>query len=547
MKISLVLSLLMLSFIGAFAQKQPNLVFILTDDQSYELLGCNGNKLVKTPNIDQLAEDGVRFTNAYVTSAICTPSRVSIFLSQYERKHGINFNSGTSVAPEAWAQSYPVLLRQHGYYTGYIGKNHSPVGIGGYSSGLMESSFDYWFAAHRHLGFYPKQRHKENFKGAQHHTQIEIINEGARDFIGNEHRLEGAKHFIDNRPEEQPFCLSICFNLPHDNSTMSMRQLESDSVIYRDLYRDIDIPMPDNYIARGDIQHPKLPKDLLHAEDRQTSYNYVDEPATNKERIIRRMQTVTGIDGLVGDLLKTLKQKKLYKNTIIIFTSDHGLFMGQQGLGGKALCYQEVTRVPMIVYSPFLKKKQRGFVSNELVQTIDIAPTMLSYANVPIPEAFQGKDISGIVDGTKAKVRDFVFTENLWSTPFGNPRCEAIQDKDWKYIRYYKNENASATKLLKIANDYGIKKANLMFKISDAGFVTYRQYIEGPLEGEAPVYEELYNLNNDPEELNNLIGDKKYKAELQRLKEAWEEAIKTARGTGKAKVVREMVEAVQKR
>ncbi len=142
------------------ANKKPNIIFILTDDQQYGLLGCEGNEIVQTPHIDQLAKDGIRFSNAHITSAICTPSRVSILLSQYERKHGVNFNSGTSISDEAWAKSYPVLMREAGYYTGWIGKNHSPVGKGGYESGLMEKSFDYWYAGHGHIKFYPKEVHE---------------------------------------------------------------------------------------------------------------------------------------------------------------------------------------------------------------------------------------------------------------------------------------------------------------------------------------------------------------------------------------------------
>ncbi|MEN0048135.1 MAG: sulfatase-like hydrolase/transferase, partial [Bacteroidota bacterium] len=160
-------------FFTTTAQDRPNFIFILTDDQSYGMMGCTGNEIVQTPNLDQLAKEGVLFDHAYVTSAICTPSRVSILLSQYERKHGVNFNSGTSVAPKAWAESYPVVMRQAGYYTGWIGKNHAPVGKGGYESGLMEKSFDYWYAGHGHLSFYPKDRHKI-FKDAEADTQVEV-------------------------------------------------------------------------------------------------------------------------------------------------------------------------------------------------------------------------------------------------------------------------------------------------------------------------------------------------------------------------------------
>ena len=145
-------------------EQRPNFVFILTDDQRYDYLGCTGNELIQTPEIDKLASEGILFTNAHITSAICTPSRISILLSQFERKHGVNFNSGTSVAEEAWQQSYPVVMRRNGYYTGYIGKNHSPVGEGGYSSGVMEESFDYWYAGHGHLSFLSKKKASRSLK-----------------------------------------------------------------------------------------------------------------------------------------------------------------------------------------------------------------------------------------------------------------------------------------------------------------------------------------------------------------------------------------------
>lgn len=517
---------------------RPNVIFILTDDQQFDLLGCNGNELLKTPQFDKMAEQGVRFTNAHVTSAICTPSRVSMLLSQFERKHGVNFNSGTSVAPEAWEDSYPVVMKENGYYTGYIGKNHSPIGEGGYRSGLMDKSFDYWYAGHGHLSFYPKNRHKI-FKGAKHDTQVEIMNEGVADFLNsNEYRLDGALHFLDSRPEDQPFCLSICFNLPHGASTGTMKQLATDSIIYRELYRNIPIPIKPNYIAKKDIKTPKLPADLLRAEDRQQGYNYVDNVADNKERTIRQMQAMTGIDGLLGKLRADLKEQALDKNTIIIYTSDHGLFMGQQGLGGKSLCYEQCTHVPMIIYNPLDSRKVRGRVVDELVQTIDIAPTILTYAGVKIPKSYQGKNISGIVDASEKKVRDYLFTENLWSTQFGNPRCESVQNMEWKYIRYYKNENLSARVKIKTAKELGINVNTMLYSVHDPDIALYRSFVEGPLNGEKAVYEELYNLKNDPQEMENLINDLDKKQIVENLRLQWKSLIKEARGEGKPKVLR---------
>ncbi|TXF90219.1 sulfatase-like hydrolase/transferase [Neolewinella aurantiaca] len=520
------------------AQSRPNFVFILTDDQSYGYLGCTGNETVQTPNIDRLAKDGILFDNAHVTSAICTPSRISILLSQHERRHNVNFNSGTSVAPEAWANSYPVVMRQAGYYTGWIGKNHAPIGEGGYGSGLMEKSFDYWYAGHGHLGFYPKERHKI-FKNAKVDTQLEIVSEGIDDFLmTNERKLEGALHFLDARPKDQPFLLSINLNLPHGAGTRSMQMRDTDDEIYRTLYRDQDIPLPAYYVAKQDIDQPKLPANLLRAEDRQAGYDYVDSPETNREQLIREYQAMTGIDRLVGNLRAALTKAGLAKNTVLIFTSDHGLFHGEQGLGGKALCYEETTHVPLIIFDPEQPKRKRGKRSIALVQSIDIAPTILTRAGVPLPASFQGEDLGPLLAGKQEAVREYLFTENLWSTKFGNPRCEAVQNKEWKYIRYYRNSTFPASKLISTAKELGINPNLMLYPVHDPGIAVYRDYVESPLRGEQPVYEELYHLAEDPGEIHNLIDAPEHANVLQTLRAAWKREITRARGEGLPLILR---------
>ncbi|MEO0470616.1 MAG: sulfatase-like hydrolase/transferase, partial [Bacteroidota bacterium] len=322
LRFSLLLIIGGFSFLRLTAQKspeeRPNIIFILTDDQSYGYMGCTGNAIVQTPNLDQLAADGTLFTNAHISSAICTPSRVSILTGQFERKHGVNFNSGTSLNQTAWQNTYPMRFRQAGYYTGYVGKNHSPVGKGGYQSKEIEKSFDYWYAGHRHLGFYPKDRH-EIFQHAKNDTQLELLEEGINDFLDdNPHRLEGALHFMDQRPAEKPFILSLCFNLPHGAGTSSMEQRKSDPEIYKSLYRDQEIPLPQNYVAKSAIRVPRLPAEVLKADDRQDIYDYVDQPESLKERYIRQLQAMTGIDQLVGRLRDYLKKNGLSDNTIIV-------------------------------------------------------------------------------------------------------------------------------------------------------------------------------------------------------------------------------------
>ena len=530
------------SFAQTDSKEKPNFIFILTDDHRYDLLGSSGNELVKTPHLDQLAQEGILFENAHVTSAICTPSRISILLSQFERKHSVNFNSGTSVSEEAWNESYPVVMKNNGYYTGYVGKNHAPIGDGGYQSGLMDTSFDYWYAGHGHLSFYPKDRH-EIFAAAKQNTQIEIMDEGVSDFFSNEHKLEGAKHFLNQRPKEQPFCLSIAFNLPHGASTTTMKMLDTDPETYKSLYRDKEIPLPVDYIAKKDINTPKLPPEVLHVDDRQDIYDFVDNETDLKERIIRNMQAVTGIDMLVGNLRATLKQLNLDKNTIVIFTSDHGIFWGENGLGGKALCYEICTKVPMIIHNPMSTENKKGIVTNELVQTIDIAPTMLQYAGINIPNSYQGKPLNDMIEGNNEPIRDYLYTENLWSTHFGNPRCESVQSKEWKYIRYYKNENISSKNVMAIAKEHNINLTKLLYGNHDPQIAVYQTYIESSVNGEPAVYEELFHLKTDPQEQKNLINNPNYTKELKDLRLAWREKINYARGEGKAKILRYTIDS----
>ncbi|WP_299534389.1 sulfatase-like hydrolase/transferase [Ulvibacterium sp.] len=526
-----------IGILTTFAQERPNFIFILTDDQSYGYMRCTGNPIVKTPNLDALAQEGILFTNAHITSAICTPSRASILTSQFERKHGINFNSGTSMAEEAWEQTYPMLMRGNGYYTGWIGKNHVPVGEGGYKSGIMEGSFDYWYAGHGHLGFYPKERHRI-FNGAKSETQVEVISEGVSDFLSNEEKLQGALRFVENRPENRPFMLSVCFNLPHSAGTSTMEMRETDDTIYKSLYRDIEMPLPDHYVAKKDIKNPKLPPAIHRAEDRQTSYAFVDTPSDTKERYVRQLQAMTGIDRLVGRLRKMLGEQNLDRNTIIVFTSDHGLFMGQFGLGGKALCYEITTHVPLIIYDPTSKKSTRRRKSDALVQSVDIAPTLLSMAGIPIPKSYQGRDLTDILSGTKTSVRNYLYTENLWSTHFGNPRCESVQNKEWKYIRYYRNENLPARKIIETAQEMNISPTGMLYEIHDSDIAIYRNYVEGPLQGETAVYEELFDLSADPDETTNLADKALYAKKLVEMQVIWKKEIQYARGKGFPKVLR---------
>ena len=501
---------------------RPNIVVILTDDQRYDYLGCAGHPIVKTPQIDALAAGGVRFRNAFATSAACTPNRTCILTGQYERKHGVTFGSASSLTEPAFRETYPMRLRQAGYYVGYVGKNHTPIGAAaginkrpedtperlatarpslGYHNGVMEGMFDYWYGNHNHSGFYPKRAHPI-YRNAGPDTQVEIFQEGALNFLKANPAFAGTADFLRTKPADQPFCLLVNFNLPHGFGTSTMRRLPSDPELYRTVYRDQldEMPIPETYIAREDIETPKIPKHVYNGEY-IPSYNYVQKPADLRERIVRTCQTVTGIDRLVGAVVAELKEQGVYDNTVIVFSSDHGLLFGEHGLGGKVLLYEESIRVPLIVFDPRLPADRRGAVSDELALSIDIAPTILDLAGLPVPEEMQGRSLKPVLENPELSWREDFFCENLFMGQ-NYPRMEGVRSRRYKYIRYFDKQ-----------------KDRPHFIALDAS-----------IKGEEPIYEELYDLETDPRELNNLADSPSHQAVLEQYRTRCRELVLAARG-----------------
>jgi arylsulfatase A-like enzyme len=283
----------------------PNVIYILSDDQRADYMGSAGHQVLQTPNLDQLAHEGVYFSNAFCTSPTCTPSRACHYTGQWERKHGINFNSQSSLAPEAWEASFPMQLKQHGYFTGWIGKNHVPAGDGGYESGYFEDVFDYWYGNHNHSGFYPKEfaTGGEIYRNAAEDTQVEVFLEGALNFLQPDRRFFNNALFpLPQRPDDRPFCLCITFNLPHSYGTGTMQLRPSDDELYKSAYRDRqgELHPPKTYMnyVTG-YRNPRLPRDVYNGHY-LPSYDYVKTPHALRERQVRTCQTITGIDRMLG-------------------------------------------------------------------------------------------------------------------------------------------------------------------------------------------------------------------------------------------------------
>jgi arylsulfatase A-like enzyme len=486
---------------------RPNIIYILGDDHRADYLGYMGHPIVHTPNLDQLADEGALFTQAYCTSPACTPSRACHYTGLWERTHGINFNSNSSMSPVAWEDSFPMRLKQEGYFLGWVGKNHVPVGDGGYESGYLESTFDYWYGNHGHSEFYPKETPRGGlYRNAASDTQIEVFEEGVLNFLDPQSAfIDTSSPPLARRPDDRPFCLCLTFNLPHGFGTGTMQLRPSDDDLYRGAYRDQinDMPLPDTYRSYDEsVNTPRLPQHV-YSNRRIAQYDYVKTPGFLKERQVRTCQVVTGMDRMIGRLRQMLNRLGLADNTVIIFSTDHGLHHGEHGLGGKCFLYEEDLHIPLIVYDPRRPSDERGQIRDELVLVPDLAPTVLDLADMPIPDTMQGTSLLPLIRDEKTPWRSDFFAEQLMDIQ-DYPRSECVRSKEWKYVRYFKRTNDENYNTLD--GTHGTKE-------------DYIESLTSTLTGEQPIYEELFHLAVDPHEETNLAGDPVYQSVLETMQE----------------------------
>ena len=388
---------------------KPNFIFILTDDQRFDTLGCAGNRLIQTPNIDRLAKNGVRFRNHFVTTSICCVSRASIFTGQYERRHGIA-DFTTPLTPSQWSNTYPALLRATGYRTGFIGK--FGVGDAKYITS-KGADFDFWRGLPGQAG--------EWFIDPKDSSQTHAT---AR--FGNE-----ALEFLEGCSTAHPFCLSISFNAPHSRDGKS-REFQPDS---RDemLYATKRISTPktatEEYFRR-------LPEFVRQSEGRRRWEKRFATPEMFQRTMRDYYRLITGIDREVGRIIAKLAERGLADNTVVIFTSDNGWFAGEHGLADKWLMYEESIRVPLVVFDPRLPRSRRGQKVDVLTLNVDFAPTLLEMAGLPVPAGMQGRSLAPLLHGSRpSNWRTDFFYEHHYN-PKIIPPSEGIRTERWAYLRW---------------------------------------------------------------------------------------------------------------
>jgi len=481
-----ILSLLLLSIaLPAAAADRPNIIFIMSDDHAAHAIGAYGSRVNTTPNIDRLAREGMRFDNVFVTNSICTPSRAAILTGQYSHRNGVPvFNRFDSSR-----QTVARLLQAGGYFTGMIGKWHL---------GSDPAGFDSW-------EILPGQ-------GA-YNDPVLYTATGEKTYSGRyvtDVITQLALDFITNRPSGKPFFLMMHHKAPHRNWIPEEK--------YRRAFADRWIPEPptlwDSYATRTDALHEnqqrvaadltrsdlKLapPAGLAGAERLRWLATKPDEVAAKvggtdvtltgealtRWKYQRYMQdylaTVQSVDDSVGRVLAHLDSAGLAKNTIVIYTSDQGFFLGDHGMYDKRFMYEECLRMPFLVRWPAGVKA--GSVAKAMGLNVDFAPTFLEAAGLPVPADMQGRSLVPLLKGR---------TPADWRTSM--------------YYRYYHDPGDHNTRA-----HYGVR-------------TTTHKLISFWKSGQW----ELFDLANDPFELHNLYGQPGHetitadlKAELLRLKQA---------------------------
>jgi arylsulfatase A-like enzyme len=440
-------------------QNQPNILFIMSDDHAAHAMSCYGSRINETPNIDRIANEGMRFDNCFCTNSICAPSRAVILTGLYNHIAGVR----TLVEDfDSRQQTFPKLLQKVGYQTAIVGKWH--LGHGGDSD---PSGFDYWCVL-KGQGFY--------------HDPLMFENGEAKTFPGyaTDVIADLSLNWLQQRDKSRPFMLMCHHKAPHRPWTPDEKHAH--------MYDDVTIPEPetfyDDYAGKAEavqeawmrMEHLKpvvdlkseVPEGLSPKEEKQWRY----------QRYIKDyLRCIAAVDDNVGRLLDYLEEDGVADNTIVVYTSDQGFFLGDHGWFDKRFMYEESLRMPFVVRYP--KAIKPGSVNKDMVLNLDFAETFLDYANAGVPDNMQGQSLRPLLEG---------------NTPV-----------DWRqsmYYRYWMHCDGAHN----VYSHYGIRTHDykLIFYYGEAfGLKGSKDLPKNP-------EWEMFDLRKDPYEMKNIINDPAY-------------------------------------
>ena len=380
-----------------------NIVVLVIDDTRWDSIGAAGNRIVRTPRIDALAAEGLRFAQARVVTSICMTSRASILTGQYMSRHGIE-RFGKQLTPDAFARTYAGLLRASGFWTGHVGK---------YDVGAArETDYDFVRAYHG--------RHWMTDAAGQ---RVHVTEQNARDSL----------EFLRTRPKDKPFLLSVGFFAPHAEDAAKEQYLPQEWSAT--LYEGVTVP-PSPLSGEKYLRAlpPFLAKDSNEGRIRFT-WRF-DTPARYQEYMIRYYRLITEVDAAIGRLVDELKAQGVYENTLIVFIGDNGYFHADRGLADKWYPYEQALRVPLVVRDPRLPARGRGATRDEVALNIDVAPTLLAAAGVAVPDVMQGRDLSPLYlgDGVPGWRDEFFYEHPTITSRDRIPSSQGVIRRDWKYV-----------------------------------------------------------------------------------------------------------------
>lgn len=523
---------------AAAATQRPNIVYIMCDDHAFQCISAYGepiSKLAPTPNIDRIAQRGMRFDRAFVENSLSTPSRACLMTGLYSNQNGQRqLGEGIDTTRTFFTEQ----LQQAGYQTAVVGKWHM---------GCDPKGFDYY-----HIYNDQGQYYNPQYRGTDTDGKY-IVEEGYSTDLTTDHALS----FIEHRDTNKPFCLLLHHKAPHRNWLANTK--------YFGMYDNVNFPMPetfyDDYETRGSAvrtQKMSVTKDMRWEQDFKVpemldtanadswdSYlslmnevnrmnpeqriawgkyyfprnrRLLEAHLTGKEldewkyqNYIRDyMSVIKSVDESVGRVLDYLDSHGLTDNTIIVYTSDQGFYMGEHGWFDKRFMYEESLRTPLLIAYP--GHIQPGTVCNKLVQNIDYAPTFLDLAGISKPKELPGRSLTPLFKaGDKVKG----WRNSIYYHYYDYPTYHMVRKHDgvrtdrYKLIHFYGAGGLDAVKENKYQRQPGTREHGCMT------YLTFLGYFEP--KDSAVNYNELYDLQADPHELNNLYGKPGYEKITKQL------------------------------
>ena len=435
-------------FFALAAFSKPNIFFIMSDDHAAHAISAYGSRINKTPNIDRLANEGVRFNNCFVVNSICTPSRAAILTGKYSHMNGVTvFNPFDGSQPHV-----AKYFQQAGYQTAMIGKWHlfsDPTG------------FDYWKILPGQGKYYDPDFIEMGKKSGEKGYVTDIIGD---DTI----------KWIKNRDKSKPFLLFSHHKAPHREWGPAPK--------YANLYENIKIPEPvtfnDDYSGRSKAAYEatmRIGRDFRKTDLKQdppAGLSPQEQKEWNYQRYIKDyLRCIASVDEAVGKLLDTLKEEGLEENTLVIYTSDQGFFLGDHGWYDKRFMYEESLRMPFLVRYP--AKIKKGSQNDAMVLNVDFAPTFMELAGLKVPSDMQGRSILPLMEGNAPK--------------------------DWRQSMYYRYYHYPA--------DHRVQP-HLGVRTMTHKLIYFDKLNEW----------ELYDLKKDPYETNNVYASNQYRNEREDLR-----------------------------